>query len=116
MSKKELGQWGEEKAALHMENLGYTILAKNYRCKKGEVDLIVSKGQEIIGIEVKTRRSKQFGMPREAVDKRKQQHIKNTVLHYLMLHNVCDYNLRFDVIEVYFESSIWQLCHIKYCF
>lgn len=116
LTRKELGRWGEEKARLHLENLGYRVLETNYRCKKGEIDLIVQKGNEIIAVEVKTRRTKCFGEPREAVNYKKKCHIKESIMYYVMVHNLQNYMIRFDVIEVYLERSLWQLCHIKYSF
>ena len=66
----DLGKSGEEIAAAYLEKRGYTVLARNYRYLKAEVDLIAQFGNSIIGVEVKTRSSRDFGNPQEFIKKK----------------------------------------------
>lgn len=65
--KDDLGSQGEEHAAQYLANAGYRIVARNWRCPQGEIDLVTSNGDEIVFVEVKTRSSLRFGHPFEAI-------------------------------------------------
>lgn len=65
--KDELGRQGEEYAAKYLTDAGYRIVARNWRCPQGEIDLVTSHGDEIVFVEVKTRSSLRFGHPFEAI-------------------------------------------------
>lgn len=101
MDKKELGRFGEEIASRYMEKEGYEILERNFRCRIGEVDIIAQKDNEIAFIEVKARTSDEFGLPREAVDTKKQNVIRKVAAVYLLSAKGKDKQPRFDVMEVY---------------
>ena len=66
----DLGKSGEEIAANYLEKRGYVVLAKNYRYLKAEVDLIVQRENTIIGVEVKTRSTRDFGNPQDFIKKK----------------------------------------------
>ena len=68
MNTKILGNAGENLAAAYLENHGYRILERNYRCKQGEIDIIAQKCDVLVFIEVKTRRTLRYGTPGAAVD------------------------------------------------
>lgn len=70
--KDDVGRAGEERAARYLEEQGYTVLARNWRCRAGEIDLVVEGGGAIVVVEVKTRRGEAFGHPFEAIDARKR--------------------------------------------
>jgi putative endonuclease len=70
--KDVLGRAGEERAARYFEERGYRVLARNWRCPQGELDLIVGTDRELVVVEVKTRRGDGFGHPFEAIDARKR--------------------------------------------
>lgn len=73
MAEKDvLGRAGEDRAALYFEALGYEVIARNWRCAAGEIDLIATRAEELVFVEVKTRRSDGFGHPFEAIDRRKR--------------------------------------------
>ena len=72
MNKRKTGQEQEVKAACFLKTQGYQILERNYRCKKGEIDLIAREGQYLVFVEVKYRSTNESGLPEEAVDLRKQ--------------------------------------------
>lgn len=98
--RRRLGDQGEAAAALELQARGYTILARNYRCRSGEADLVAEESGDLVFVEVKTRTSLRHGLPREAVDWTKQQRLVHAAEHYLSTHEVEDRPVRFDVIEV----------------
>ncbi len=101
MDKKELGKFGERMAAEYLVLNGYQIVAQNFKCRLGEVDIIGKKDNKIVFFEVKTRTSDQFGLPREAITETKKDHIRKVAAVYMMWEKVTNYEVAFDVIEVY---------------
>ena len=83
MNKRKTGQEQEAKAACFLKTQGYQILERNYRCKKGEIDLIAWEGQYLVFVEVKYRSTNESGLPEEAVDLRKQRQISRVAAWYL---------------------------------
>jgi putative endonuclease len=74
-AKDELGRAGEDRAARYLADAGYVILARNWRCSQGEIDIVAMRGSTLCVVEVKTRRSVGFGHPLEAVDGRKRRRL-----------------------------------------
>lgn len=95
-----LGPWGEAQAADYLRRKGYTLVAANYRCRFGEIDLIVRNRRYLVFVEVKLRKSAGFAQAREFVDFRKQQRIRATASMYLSRYPT-SLQPRFDVIEIY---------------
>lgn len=116
MNHIELGDRGEAVAADYLRKAGYTILAQKYRCRLGEIDIIAMMKDVIVFVEVKTRRSKVFGMPAEAVTYSKQQKIINTALVYLNYTNKLHAAVRFDILEILWTSKGMQCNHIVNAF
>lgn len=114
--KKETGQLGEDIAIHYLKQKGYIILNKNYRCKYGEIDIIALEKKEIIFIEVKTRQNSKYGLPSEAVNKIKQQHMLRSIKNYLFINNIYEKSIRIDVIEIYIKDNIYEVNHIKQAF
>ena len=100
MGTRELGRFGEERAARYLRLHGYRILESNYACRLGEIDLIAKKGGYIVFVEVKLRKSADFAAAREFVTAAKQQRIRSTAALYLT-QNETELQPRFDVIEIY---------------
>ncbi len=96
----ELGKWGELLAAEYLVEKGYTLILTNYRTPDGEIDLVVQKDAELVFVEVKTRQSLTFGMPEEAVNDEKLDHLESAIGHYLLQHQEFENNWRLDVISV----------------
>ena len=94
------GAWGESLAAAYLKRKRYKLIAAGYRCRFGEIDLIVSNRKYLVFVEVKLRKSDNFASPREFVDAYKQERLRKTAAMYLAEHET---NLlcRFDVIEIY---------------
>lgn len=101
MNRRKLGKEMEEMAAAKLEAAGYRILDTNYRCPPGEIDLVARHGKYLVFVEVKYRRSRESGLPEEAVDIRKQRVISRAALYYLAEHGLGeDTPCRFDVAAV----------------
>ena len=109
-----IGQRGEELAATFIEKMGYLVLAKNWRCERGELDLVAKDGVTLVFIEVKTRRSTRFGSPSEAVDVRKQEKLRLLARHYIYQTHTTSSVYRFDVISVDGKTDV--VTHIKDAF
>lgn len=101
MAKSKLsGAWGEAVAAEYLRKKRFKIIASGYRSRFGEIDLIAQNHHYLIFVEVKTRKSADFAIAREYVDKRKQDRIRTTAAFYLS-ENATRLQPRFDVIEIY---------------
>lgn len=95
-----VGAWGEALAAEYLKKKRYQLVASSYRCRFGEIDLIVKNRHFLVFVEVKLRKSPEFALAREFVDGRKQERIKKTALIYLDQYPT-DLQPRFDVVEIY---------------
>ena len=96
-----LGAAGEAAAARWYETGGYTIVARNWRCRDGELDLVVAKGRLYVFCEVKTRTSDAFGLPAEAVTRQKQARIRRLAARWLEeAAPARPRSIRFDVASV----------------
>lgn len=101
MATDLLGRWGESLAAEYLRKKRYTPVAANYRCRMGEIDLVVENREYLVFVEVKLRKSSAFASAMEYVDHRKQEKIKQTALLFLSQYEQCNKQPRFDVIEIY---------------
>lgn len=97
---KDVGNYGEDIAVKYLIKSNYTIVTRNFRCKSGEIDIIAQDEDYLCFIEVKTRYATEFGMPAEAVNRRKQYKIQKIAEFYIYEKNCYDFSLRFDVVEV----------------
>jgi len=101
MNKREFGKFGEQIAADYLRNIGFEILATNFRSGRyGEIDIIASEKEYICFIEVKTRTSNLFGTPAEAVSHSKRMKIRSLAWIYLKQNKMGERNVRFDVVEI----------------
>ena len=118
-----IGMRGEQLAAEYLERLGYDILARRYRRRTGELDLICSGfstgdagAREIVFVEVKTRTSSRYGRPEEAVTPAKQARLQRLAQEYLVAHGLEDSNVRFDVLAIEIGPAEEKLDHITNAF
>ncbi|MQA09522.1 MAG: YraN family protein [Pseudonocardiaceae bacterium] len=102
---KKLGKDGEDLAARHLTNAGMTVLSRNWRCREGELDLVLTDGQRLVVCEVKTRSGDGFGTPAESVTAAKSQRIRRLANLWLSAHHVGWCVVRFDVIAVVWPAS-----------
>ena len=105
INTKLLGSWGEEQAAIYLRKKKYKILAMNFRCRFGEIDLIASNRKYLVFVEVKLRKSDSFAAALEFVDRNKQDRLRTTAQLYLS-QNPSNLQPRFDVIEVYAPEGV----------
>lgn len=98
--QKQLGNEGEALAAAYYEAQGFTVLARNFRTRQGEIDLIVRRGPRLVFAEVKARADERFSAPCEAVTAQKQRRIIAAAKAYLARCVQEDLFARFDVVEV----------------
>ncbi len=95
-----MGAWGEAQAAEYLRKKHYSLVAAGYRSRFGEIDLIVKDRKYLVFVEVKLRKSADFALAREFVDRRKQDKILMTASIFLSDHPT-KLQPRFDVIEIY---------------
>lgn len=100
-----MGQWGEEHARRYLEGKGYSVLAINYRSRWGEVDIVARLGEELVFVEVKTRRGSAFGTTEEAVTHTKSQRLIATAQRYLEQEGLEQSDWRIDLIGVQLDQS-----------
>ena len=120
LDSKELGKWGERVATNYIEKMGLTVVDTNYRTRLGEIDIIAKRDLVYHFIEIKARRGVTHGLPREAVSKRKQKHIKQAAMYFirdLRAQNRKWKELSFDVVEVYVHEDFKASVHyMPQCF
>lgn len=113
-AKDILGKQGEELAAEFLARAGLTILARNWRCAHGEIDIVAVDGPALVICEVKTRSGVRFGTPLEAVTRQKASRLRRLAALYLKNHQVLYDQVRIDVIGV-LRSPVGQftLEHVR---
>jgi putative endonuclease len=103
-------------AEAHLQAAGYKIIARNFRVRGGEVDLIAQNGSVFAFVEVKFRTGTAYGMPLEAVDYRKRKKIIRTALHYIAKNKLDNHDFRFDIIEILRLGSQLYIRHTENAF
>ena len=93
-----------------------TILQRNYRFERGEIDIIAEDGEELVFVEVKARRTKAFGEPEDSVTTQKQEQIQRVAEGYLFEHAISDRACRFDVVAIFFRNGKAEINHLKNAF
>lgn len=114
----ELGRYGEDLAAAHLTAAGMELLARNWRCREGELDIVALDGDAVVFVEVKTRSSNAFGAPAEAVGPVKARRIRGLACRWLLDHRpVGAHDLRFDVVSVVRRrGAAPELLHLRGAF
>ena len=100
-----LGAYGERIAADHLRSLGMVILARNWTCQHGEIDIVARDGDTLVVCEVKTRTSTTHGTALEAVSDRKVTILRRSLAHWLDVHGVSPDGVRIDVVTVWVPRS-----------
>ncbi len=119
-SAKELGRQGEAEAVRVLKKKKYKIVECNYRTRFGEIDIIAVavKTRTVIFVEVKTRRGRSYGLPKDAVDARKQGRLLKSADMFMMANQrtYSDYDARFDVLSIELKDGKFQTEHIENAF
>ena len=115
MNKTEFGKIGESITCKYLCQNHYKIIDKNYYYKGGEIDIIAydEDKNEIVFIEVKTRTNGNYGLPSEAVDKRKISNITKGIRKYIHIKNLENKFIRLDLIELFYKNKKFYINHIK---
>jgi putative endonuclease len=95
----ELGKWGEDLAADYLQRKGYTIIERDWKSGKRDLDIIAQDGNVIVFVEVKTRRNRLYGEPEESVDYHKLQNLQQAISHYVKFKHIRQ-EIRFDIISI----------------
>lgn len=113
-SRKKLGAWGEKVAATQLEAQGYRIVAHNWRCQQGEIDLIAQAADGLyIFVEVKTRKGRQMGLPEEALTPHKSRKLIQLAQIYLAEHDLdVDWRIDFVAVELDTKGKLLRCEHI----
>jgi putative endonuclease len=103
-----LGFTSEQQACNFLEKKGLKLVAQNYHCSFGEIDLIMQENDLLVFIEVRLRTHKEYGNALESIDSRKQQKLLKSAMHYLQKHHLLDeVDCRFDVIGFSNNTIEW---------
>ena len=94
------GKEGEKIAAAYLKKNGYEIIEINFRCPIGEIDIVAKEENDLVFVEVKTRKSLDLGYPEQAVGIRKQKKMSQLALWYMQKRKIADTNARFDVVAI----------------
>ncbi|HWO73444.1 MAG TPA: YraN family protein [Dehalococcoidia bacterium] len=102
---RRLGNFGERVAASHLEAKGYSILERNWSTREGEIDLIASRGSDLVFVEVRSRRGRSMGTPEESITGRKAAHIRAAAAAYVRQHPEAPPNQRVDVVALELDAK-----------
>jgi putative endonuclease len=115
MNNIEKGKIGEKISRDYLIKNGYTILETNYKNKIGEIDIIALSNDIVVFVEVKSRTNTKYGYAFEAVNISKQRKIINTSFIYIKNNKMDNFQLRYDIIEVYLTNNL-SINHIENAF
>lgn len=112
----EIGIKGEQIASDFLIKKGYSIVSRNWRSGKKEIDIIAQKDDLLVIVEIKTRSRMDFGFPEEAVNKKKQGHLKTAAEMFVNEHTQYR-NVRFDIISIHLEGEhVKEIMHFEEAF
>jgi putative endonuclease len=117
--RKQLGAEAEQLAAAQLEEAGCRIIARNWRCRSGELDLVVESEGRIVFVEVRSRRSTgSYGTPQESVTFHKQRQVRETAQRFLAANRMLEVPVRFDVMAVLFtlDKQLVRIDHLRGAF
>ncbi|WP_141500825.1 YraN family protein [Paenibacillus luteus] len=119
-TRKQIGRLGEDAACNYLDQAGYAIITRNWRCRSGEIDIIAECEGRLVFVEVRTRRAGgRFGTAAESVDRRKQQKVRDIAQVYLRNVHLQNAAIRFDVITVMInriDETITECKHYEAAF
>jgi putative endonuclease len=104
-ARVRLGRRGEELAVTKLGRWGYEIVARNWRCQAGEIDVVALRGEAYHFFEVRTRRGREFGTPEESLTPAKQQRMVDVALTYLAEHDLHDVDWRLGLVAVEMDRA-----------
>ncbi len=105
MKRRETGILGEKLARDFLKKRGYRIIETNYHCPHGEIDIVARKKDTLVFIEVRTKKSLEFGSPEESITPIKKERIRTTALHYLQTHDNVPLMWRIDMVAIELDQE-----------
>jgi len=115
--RQTVGAWGERRAAKHLTDRNYKVVARNWRCSIGEIDIVAWDGDTLVFCEVKTRRGLGYGLPAEAVVAAKARRLRRLGARWLAANSAHPREVRFDVISVLMpRRGAVEIDHIRGAF
>jgi len=105
MSRRNTGILGEKLARDFLERQGYRILETNYRCRRGEIDIVARHRDFLVFVEVRSKKSLEFGTPEESITLAKKRRLKAAALHYQMTHEKLPSQWRIDVVVMELDQT-----------
>lgn len=113
--RQRVGAAGEAAAVAHLEFSGLRVVARDWRCRLGQLDIVCEEAGVLVAVEVKARRSDRFGLPQEAVDRRKQAKLRSLLDAFRLARGRRDQPCRIDVVAVRFDRELRPLSceHIR---
>lgn len=109
------GKRGEDMAVAFLTKEGYTVLQRNYRYQRAEIDVVCNKGGLLVFVEVKLRYSDVYGFPEQSVGKRKQALVRSAAEHYIFENN-WQKDIRFDVLAIEYKQGKYDIIHFQDAF
>ncbi|MGB9701729.1 MAG: YraN family protein [Candidatus Kapaibacteriota bacterium] len=114
ISNFQTGKDGEAQAVEYLENIGYSIIKQNFHFgQTGEIDIIAKDGDTLVFVEVKARNSDKYGSPLQSITPAKQKKIVNVAKGYLMINNIINTEIRFDVIAIDKSTEPHTIEHLQ---
>ena len=104
MKRRDVGIFGEKIARDFLGKNGYHILETNYRCSRGEVDIIARCEDTLVAIEVRTKKSRQFGSPEESITPAKMERLRSAIAQYWQTHDNLPLSWRIDVVAIELDA------------
>ncbi len=100
-----LGRLGEKEAEKYLTSQNYRIIARNFRTRNGEIDLVAQENNILVFVEVKTRKNNLFGLPEEAITPAKIRALIRSAQYYLLIHNQSLTSYRIDVVSIKLDEN-----------
>ena len=104
-ARQALGKSGEDLAVAELERRGYAIIARRYRQRRGELDIIARDGATLVFVEVKAREDLRFGGGLEAITPLKRHRMAQLAIEYIARQHIADQPCRFDVVSIHFDAG-----------
>ena len=111
--RKQTGRRGEALAAAHLAEKGYRIIARNWRCRAGELDIVAQIGDVLVFVEVRARQGNQFGLAEESITPAKQARLIELAHTYLQEMATPQQAWRIDVVAIHFGPGLPQINHLE---
>jgi putative endonuclease len=104
-ARQELGKRGEDLACAELEKLGYVVMDRRFRTRRGELDIVARDGNVLVFVEVRARSGSRYGTPFESVTWQKRQRLSHMAASYLSIKRVTTMACRFDVVSIVEERG-----------